>query len=60
MVFDREGNLLTSQEEGFFKFAHGTYVSLNVSVYCTDAGNHTVSKFTPESKLLRVGVNPIN
>ncbi len=54
MVFDREGNLLTSWGEGFFKRAHGSCVGPDGSVYCTDDGNHTVSKFTPEGKLLQV------
>jgi len=55
MVFDREGNLLTTWGEGFFtKRAHGSCVGSDDSVYCTDDGNHTVSKFTPEGKLLQV------
>jgi DNA-binding beta-propeller fold protein YncE len=52
MVFDREGNLLTSWGEGLFKRPHGIHVGSDGSVYCTDMGNHTVSKFTPEGKLL--------
>ncbi len=51
-VFDREGNLLTSWGEGFFKRAHGSCVGPDGSIYCTDDGNHTVSKFTPDGKLL--------
>ena len=54
MVFDREGNLLTSWGEGFFNRAHGSCVGPDGSLYCTDDGNHTVSKFTPEGKLLLV------
>ncbi len=54
MVFDREGNLLTSWGEGLFKMAHGMCLGPDGSVYCTDAGNHTVSKFTTEGKLLLV------
>jgi len=54
MVFDREGNLLTSWGEGFFKRAHGSYSGPDGSVYCTDDVNHTVSKFTPQGKLLQV------
>ncbi len=54
MVFDREGNLLTSWGEGFFKRAHGSCVGPDGPVYCTDDGNHTVSKFTPEGTLLQV------
>jgi len=51
-VFDREGNLLTWWGEGFFKRTHGTCVGPDGSVYCTDDKDHTVSKFTPEGKLL--------
>jgi len=54
MVFDREGNLLTSWGEEFFKRAHGSYSGPDGSVYCTDDINHTVSKFTPQGKLLQV------
>ncbi len=54
MVFDREGNLLTSWGEGFFKRAHGTCVGPDGAVYCTDDKDHTVRKFTPEGNLLQV------
>ena len=54
MVFDREGNLLTSWGEGFFKRAHGSYIGPDDAIYCTDDSSHTVSKFTPEGKLLLV------
>ena len=52
MVFNREGNLLTSWGERFFKRAHGICVGPDGSVYCTDDKDHTVRKFTPEGKLL--------
>jgi DNA-binding beta-propeller fold protein YncE len=52
VVFDREGNLLASWGEGLFKRPHGGCVGPDGSVYCTDDGNHTVSKFTPDGKLL--------
>ena len=54
MVFDRDGNFLTSWGEGFFKRAHGSCIGPDNSVYCTDDVNHTVSKFTPEGDLLQV------
>ncbi len=54
MVFDLDGNLLTSWGEGFFNRAHGNCIGSDGSVYCTDDGNHTVSKFTPQGKLLQV------
>jgi DNA-binding beta-propeller fold protein YncE len=44
--------MLTSWGEGFFNCPHGTCLGPDGSVYCTDDGNHTVSKFTPEGKLL--------
>jgi len=52
MVFDREGNFLTSWGEELFKRAHGSGIGPDGSVYCTDDMNHTVRKFTPEGKLL--------
>jgi DNA-binding beta-propeller fold protein YncE len=52
MVFDRDGNLVTSWGEGWFSRAHGVFVGPDDNVYCADMGNHTVSKWTPEGKLL--------
>ncbi len=52
MVFDREGNLLHSWGEGFFKRAHGSAIGPDGAIYCTDDLHHIVAKFTPEGKLL--------
>jgi len=52
MVFDRNGTLITSWGEDFFGRAHGSCSGPDGSIYCTDDINHTVSKFTPEGKLL--------
>ena len=52
MVFDREGNFLTSWGQGLFKRAHGSGVGPDGSIYCTDDKNHTVRKFNPEGKVL--------
>ena len=52
IVFDREGNFITSWGEGFFQRAHGSNIGADGSIYCTDDGHHIVSKFTPEGKLL--------
>ena len=52
MVFDREGNMLASWGEDWFGSAHGIYIDPDDFVYCADMGNHTVSKWTPEGKLL--------
>jgi len=53
MVFDREGNLLTSWGEGLFQWAHGVDIGPDGSIYCTDGELHVVYQFTPEGKLLR-------
>lgn len=52
MVFDCKGNLLSSWGNRFFKNAHGICVGHDGTVYCTDDGNHTLSQFTPDGKLL--------
>ena len=52
MVFDREGNLLTTLGKGLFNRPHGVCIGPDGSLYCTDDGNHTVMKFAPDGKLL--------
>ena len=52
IVFDREGNFLTSWGEGLFTTPHGIYIGPDDSVYCADASDHTVRKLTPDGKLL--------
>jgi len=52
IVFDRDGNFLTSWGEGLFQHAHGICISPDGSIYCTDDQLHVVYKFTPEGKLL--------
>jgi DNA-binding beta-propeller fold protein YncE len=54
IVFDENGKILTSWGEAHFKRAHGSGISGDGSIFCTDDYNHTVSKFTPEGKLLMV------
>ncbi len=54
MVFDRDGNLLSSWGEGHFSRAHGSCIGPDGTIYCTDDKNHTVSKFTPDGKLLMI------
>src|SRR5215510_5892531 len=57
MVFDREGNFLRSWGEGLFKRAHGIHIDADDTLYCTDDGDHTVRKCTPDGKvLLTIGV----
>ncbi|MSQ33035.1 MAG: hypothetical protein EXR60_01230 [Dehalococcoidia bacterium] len=53
MVFDRDGNFLRSFGQGIFgERTHGIFIGPDDAVYCADDGIHTVTKFTPEGKLL--------
>ena len=52
IVFDREGNFLTSWGEGLFPRAHGITMGPDDTIYCTDDGDHTVRKCTPDGKVL--------
>jgi DNA-binding beta-propeller fold protein YncE len=52
MVFDRDGNFLTSWGEGLFVRAHGIFIGPDDAVWCTDDCDHTVRKFTPDGRLL--------
>ena len=57
IVFDREGNFLTSWGEGLFHRAHGIHMGPDESVWCTDDGDHTVRKCSLDGKvLLTIGV----
>ncbi|MFC1957502.1 peptidyl-alpha-hydroxyglycine alpha-amidating lyase family protein [Chloroflexota bacterium] len=53
-VHDRDGNFLGSWGEGYFNRPHGSRFDSQGLLYCTDDGNHTVSKFTADGKLLQV------
>jgi hypothetical protein len=53
LVYDQKGNFVRSWGEGDFTYrTHGISVGPDGTVYCTDDGNHTVRRFTPEGKLL--------
>ncbi|MEW6671332.1 MAG: peptidyl-alpha-hydroxyglycine alpha-amidating lyase family protein [Thermodesulfobacteriota bacterium] len=54
MVFDREGNLLTSWGAEYFTHAHGSCIGPDDAIYCTDDRNHTVAKFDDAGKVLMV------
>ena len=54
MVFDREGNSVSSWGEGYFNRAHGSCIGSDGSIYCTDDRNHTVTKFDPEGNILMI------
>jgi len=53
IVYDHRGRFLGSWGEGEFTYrTHGITVGPDNMLYCTDDGNHTVRKFTPDGKLL--------
>ena len=57
VVFDREGNFITSWGEGVFTRAHGLSIDAEDNLYCTDDGDHTVRKCTTDGKvLLTIGI----
>lgn len=57
VVFDRDGRFLRSWGEGVFTRAHGLHIGPDEHLYCTDDGDHTVRKCTPEGKvLLTIGI----
>jgi DNA-binding beta-propeller fold protein YncE len=57
LVFDRDGNFLRAWGEGLFKRPHGLHVGPDDCLYCTDEGDHTVRKCTPDGRvLLTLGV----
>jgi DNA-binding beta-propeller fold protein YncE len=54
IVLDRDGNLVNSWGEGFFKRAHGSCVDEDSSIYCTDDATNVVAKFTLDGQLLKL------
>jgi DNA-binding beta-propeller fold protein YncE len=56
VVFDSEGNFLTSWGEGLFKRPHAVHMGPDDTIFCTDDGDHTVRKCTLDGKeLLTLG-----
>jgi DNA-binding beta-propeller fold protein YncE len=54
LVFDRDGHFLRSWGEGIFSKPHGLHVGPDDCLYCTDEGDHTVRKCSPEGEVLLV------
>ena len=52
VVFDREGNFLTSWGEGILKDAHGIFIDSDDNIYCVEWNIHIMRKFTSDGKLL--------
>jgi DNA-binding beta-propeller fold protein YncE len=51
VVFDRDGNFLRSWGEGLFARPHGIHIGPDDAVYCTDDGDHTMRKCSPDGKV---------
>ena len=52
VVFDREGNFLTSWGDDILKDAHGIFIDAADNIYCTERETHCVRKFTSDGELL--------
>ena len=51
VVFDREGNFLTSWGDGILKDAHGIFIDADDNIYCTERLTHCVHKFNRDGEL---------
>src|ERR1700722_4146022 len=57
IALDRDGHVLRTFGHGVFNHPHGLHIGPDGSLYCTDDGDHTVRRCTPEGKLLlEIGV----
>ncbi|MFC1885536.1 peptidyl-alpha-hydroxyglycine alpha-amidating lyase family protein [Thermodesulfobacteriota bacterium] len=52
IIFDREGNFLSSWGEDLFKRPHGVSIDQDDMLFCVDDGDHTVRKCTSEGEVL--------
>jgi sugar lactone lactonase YvrE len=51
LVFDREGEFVTSWGHGVFKRTHGIHIAPDDSVYCVDDVGQAVRRFSPDGRL---------
>jgi hypothetical protein len=57
IVLDRDGNFLRAWGEKIFSHAHGIHIAPDGTIYCTDDGDHTVRRMTPDGRMLmQIGV----
>jgi len=57
MVFNRDGDFITSWGEEVFTHPHGVHIGPDDTIYCTDDWDHTIRKCTLDGKvLLEIGV----
>jgi len=51
VVLDRDGRVLRTWGEGVFVRPHGLHIGPDDMLYCTDDGDHTVRRCTPEGRV---------
>ena len=51
-VFDRDGSYLASWGKDIFETPHGMWIGPDDDIYYTDSGDHTVTKFDTEGRVL--------
>ena len=54
IMMDRDGNLLGTWGEGYFKRPHGSRIVPGNNIWCTDDGRHIITRFTMDGKPLQV------
>ncbi|MCE2399328.1 hypothetical protein J4G08_00410 [Candidatus Poribacteria bacterium] len=52
VVFDRDGNFLTSWGDDILKDAHGIFIDAEDNIYCVERETHVMHKFTTAGELL--------
>lgn len=52
VVFDRDGNFLTSWGDDILKDAHGIFIDDEDNVFCVERETHVMHKFTTDGELL--------
>ena len=54
IVFDREGNFISSWGNGSINFAHGLHIGPDDVIYLTDRDDHVALKFTLDGRVLMI------
>lgn len=58
ILFDREGNFLTTWGDGILEDAHGIWIDEKDQVYCVERETHCMRKFSNQGELLQTIGNP--
>lgn len=52
IVFDRDGNVISSWGDGIFTRPHATFIAPDQTIFCTDDGDHSVRRLTLDGQVL--------